>query len=202
MYVIRYGIRVRGRWAGVSARASERARRLAARRCQAPTLRWERSRSWSLRLCSRRGAGELAAAVDSAVDAQLTRELVRRRAGRSSPSGSLPLSLQRSELRVPWFAMVGKDNAAVTGIKHTFCGAMAGAITKTSVAPLERVKIIMQVHGMKDGGTAEKLGIMSTARVREHTAGCSRCTALAHASYMGFGPSACALTELRVRCCL
>ena len=45
----------------------------------------------------------------------------------------------------------GKDNAAVAGLKHTFCGAMAGAITKTSVAPLERVKIIMQVHGMKDG---------------------------------------------------
>ena len=68
--------------------------------------------------------------------------------------------------------MGGKDNAAVKGVKHTFCGAMAGAITKTSVAPLERVKIIMQVHGMKDGGTAEKLGIMSTARVRAHcTAG-------------------------------
>ena len=72
--------------------------------------------------------------------------------------------------------MGGKDNAAVTGLKHTFCGAMAGAITKTSVAPLERVKIIMQVHGMKDGGTAEKLGIMSTARVRKHTAGCSNCS--------------------------
>ena len=54
---------------------------------------------------------------------------------------------------------------AVAGLKHTFCGAMAGAITKTSVAPLERVKIIMQVHGMKDGGTAEKLGIISTGRV-------------------------------------
>ena len=63
-------------------------------------------------------------------------------------------------------AMGGKDNAAVAGMKHTFCGAMAGAITKTSVAPLERVKIIMQVHGMKDGGTAEKLGIITTARVR------------------------------------
>ena len=59
-----------------------------------------------------------------------------------------------------------KDNAAVAGLKHTFCGAMAGAITKTSVAPLERVKIIMQVHGMKDGQGAEKLGIMSTGRVR------------------------------------
>ena len=63
----------------------------------------------------------------------------------------------------------GKDNAAVAGLKHTFCGAMAGAITKTSVAPLERVKIIMQVHGMKDGGTAERLGIFSTGRVRMHS---------------------------------
>jgi hypothetical protein len=63
----------------------------------------------------------------------------------------------------------GKDNAAVAGLKHTFCGAMAGAITKTSVAPLERVKIIMQVHGMKDGGTAERLGILSTGRVRMHS---------------------------------
>lgn len=63
----------------------------------------------------------------------------------------------------------GKDNAAVAGLKHTFCGAAAGAITKTSVAPLERVKIIMQVHGMKDGGTAEKLGIMSTGRVSTGT---------------------------------
>ena len=61
------------------------------------------------------------------------------------------------------------DSAMITGIKHTFCGAAAGAVTKTSTAPLERVKIIMQVHGMKDGGTAERLGIFSTGRVRMHS---------------------------------
>lgn len=61
-------------------------------------------------------------------------------------------------------------NVWVSGAQHTFCGAAAGAVTKTSVAPLERVKIIMQVHGMQataDGST--KLGIISTGRrvVRE-----------------------------------
>lgn len=85
--------------------------------------------------------------------------------------------------------MGSTDSAAVKGVKHTFCGAMAGAITKTSVAPLERVKIIMQVHGMKDGGTAEKLGIMSTTRVRAHcTAGYSRCTALPYTPAPGPRP--------------
>eukprot|EP01047_Picozoa_sp_COSAG01_P043831 COSAG01_NODE_3918_length_5538_cov_28.353374_1_plen_307_part_00 len=46
--------------------------------------------------------------------------------------------------------------------QHIFCGAAAGAITKTSVAPLERIKIIMQVHGMQAGTESTKLGIVST----------------------------------------
>ena len=81
-----------------------------------------------------------------------------------SQYGAGRLEARRCSESVSLFSM-GADSAAVAGLKHTFCGAMAGAITKTSVAPLERVKIIMQVHGMKDGGTAQKLGIIRTGRV-------------------------------------
>ena len=47
----------------------------------------------------------------------------------------------RAARRPPQHDAMGSsgDSAMVTGIKHTFCGAAAGAVTKTSTAPLERV---------------------------------------------------------------
>ena len=37
-------------------------------------------------------------------------------------------------------------------LKQVLCGAGAGAFTKTVTAPLERVKILYQLQGMKAGG--------------------------------------------------
>ena len=62
------------------------------------------------------------------------------------------------------------DSAMVTGIKHTFCGAAAGAVTKTSTAPLERVKIIMQVHGMKHGAEGGKCAPAAAISAAQTTA--------------------------------
>jgi transmembrane carrier protein len=46
-------------------------------------------------------------------------------------------------------------------IRHMISGSAAGAIAKTSVAPLERIKIILQTQGMR-GGTQYK-GIVDAA---------------------------------------
>ena len=59
-------------------------------------------------------------------------------------------------------AHAGSQSSFFSGLQHIFCGASAGVITKTSVAPLERVKIILQVHGMQAPAGAPKPGILST----------------------------------------
>eukprot|EP01047_Picozoa_sp_COSAG01_P083909 COSAG01_NODE_17771_length_1125_cov_1.478558_1_plen_102_part_10 len=76
----------------------------------------------------------------------------------------------------------GGDSAMVTGIKHTFCGAAAGAVTKTSTAPLERVKIIMQVHGMKHGAEGGKCVPAPAISAAPSTAQRSKVAALAAGS--------------------
>ena len=39
-----------------------------------------------------------------------------------------------------------KSGGAILVLKHMIAGAGAGAITKTSIAPLERIKILFQVQ--------------------------------------------------------
>ena len=44
------------------------------------------------------------------------------------------------------------DEAVDLFLKQVLCGAGAGAFTKTVTAPLERVKILYQLQGMKAAG--------------------------------------------------
>jgi hypothetical protein len=43
----------------------------------------------------------------------------------------------------------GADGGGMKAIKAVVAGGIAGTITKTSVAPLERIKIILQVHAAR-----------------------------------------------------
>jgi solute carrier family 25 phosphate transporter 23/24/25/41 len=49
-------------------------------------------------------------------------------------------------------------------VKQFTAGGVAGAITKTSIAPLERTKILFQLQGMSDAKTVKYKGILNTMR--------------------------------------
>ena len=52
-------------------------------------------------------------------------------------------------------------------VRQAMAGAGAGAITKSAVAPLERVKILFQIQGMKGetGSTRKYRGMMQALRL-------------------------------------
>jgi len=59
--------------------------------------------------------------------------------------------------------IISQDNQVKAVFKQLFAGGGAGAITKTSVAPLERIKILLQVQGMKSQmGEKKYKGIFGT----------------------------------------
>ena len=57
--------------------------------------------------------------------------------------------------------MAKGDATLALAAKQVAAGGCAGAITKTSVAPLERIKIIMQVQGMNG---EQSSGLVATMR--------------------------------------
>lgn len=56
-------------------------------------------------------------------------------------------------------------------LKKLFCGATSGAITKTCIAPLERVKIVQQIAGMRQDQAKHYRGMIPTFRYLLHTEG-------------------------------
>jgi hypothetical protein len=74
----------------------------------------------------------------------------------ASSSGSATPATKRPEDADPWLTA-----------KRIACGSGAGAITKTCIAPLERIKVLHQTQGMhvQAGAKAEYTGIIQTVRV-------------------------------------
>lgn len=57
----------------------------------------------------------------------------------------------------------GTRDDSIKVLCHLLAGASSGAVTKTSIAPLERVKILLQIQGMHPNLTPKYHGIFQTA---------------------------------------